>query len=69
MKDNEEALRKLKEFADLILTHNREIKRRCDDSVVKVVGKVPTFIRRSRGYSPLPIEAPFKLPKGVEIIK
>ena len=65
VKNNDEALNKLKEFSDLILTHNREIKRRCDDSVVKVVGKVPTFIRRSRGYAPLPVGVPFKLPKKV----
>ena len=65
VKDNEEALNKLADLADLILVHNREIKRRCDDSVVKVVGGVPTPIRRSRGYVPLPVELPFKLPKKV----
>ncbi|WP_461829303.1 carbamoyltransferase HypF, partial [Aquifex sp.] len=65
VKDNDEALAKLSEFADYILTHNREIKRRCDDSVVKVIAGIPTPIRRSRGYAPLPIELPFKLPKKV----
>jgi hydrogenase maturation protein HypF len=61
VKDNEEALNKLSEIADLILVHNREIKRRCDDSVVKVVGGIPLPIRRSRGYAPLPIKLPYKL--------
>ena len=65
VKDNEEALERLSAFADLILLHNREIKRRCDDSVVKVIGGVPTPIRRSRGYAPMPIELPVKLPKKV----
>jgi len=65
VKDNEEALEKLVSFADFILTHNRDIKRRCDDSVVKVIGGIPTPIRRSRGYSPLPIELSFSLPKKV----
>lgn len=65
VKDNEEALRKLSLFADMILIHNRDIKRRCDDSVVKVVGGIPQPIRRSRGYAPLPVKLPFKLPKKI----
>jgi len=65
VKDNQEALEKLVNFADFILIHNRDIKRRCDDSVMKVIGGVPTPIRRSRGYSPLPIELPFSLPRKV----
>jgi len=65
VKDNEEALNKLSEIADLILVHNREIKRRCDDSVVKVVGGIPLPIRRSRGYAPLPIRLPYKLKNKV----
>jgi len=65
VKDNEEALNKLSEIADLILVHNREIKRRCDDSVVKVVGGIPLLIRRSRGYAPLPIKLPYKLKNKV----
>jgi hydrogenase maturation protein HypF len=65
VKDNEEALNKLSEIADLILVHSREIKRRCDDSVVKVVGGIPLPIRRSRGYAPLPIKLPYKLKNKV----
>ncbi|MCI4454540.1 MAG: carbamoyltransferase HypF, partial [Thermodesulfobacterium sp.] len=65
VKDNEEALNKLSEIADLILVHNREIKRRCDDSVVKVVGGIPLLIRRSRGYAPLPVRLPYKLKNKV----
>ncbi len=65
VKDNAEALEKLSQLADLLLLHNRDIKRRCDDSVVKVVGGVPLPIRRSRGYAPLPIKLPHKLSKKV----
>ncbi|AHE96110.1 transcriptional regulator [Thermocrinis ruber] len=65
VKDNEEALNKLSEIADLILVYNREIKRRCDDSVVKVVGGIPLPIRRSRGYAPLPVKLPYKLKNKV----
>jgi len=41
---------------DFSLLHNRIIKNRCDDSVVKVVGDNASFIRRSRGFVPSPVE-------------
>lgn len=37
------------------LSHNREIKTPLDDSVVRVVRSKPHFIRRARGYVPLPV--------------
>ncbi len=40
---------------DAVLTYNREIHNRIDDSVAMVVGGVPRLIRRSRGYAPSPI--------------
>jgi len=43
---------------DLVLSHNRPIANRCDDSVVmaEAGGKSPlTFVRRARGYAPQPI--------------
>ncbi|RTZ61371.1 MAG: carbamoyltransferase HypF [Gammaproteobacteria bacterium] len=61
VKDNGEAISKLKDLADAIVFHDRDIVRRCDDSVVKVVGGVPLYIRRSRGVVPLPIILPFRL--------
>lgn len=42
--------------ADISLVHNRKIKNRCDDSVIKFVRNKPVFIRRSRGYVPAPIQ-------------
>jgi hydrogenase maturation protein HypF len=49
------ALKKLGNFVDYFLFHNREIAQRCDDSVVRLHGKNPSIIRRSRGYAPAPI--------------
>ncbi len=65
VKENDEAISKLRRVADLVLTYNREIERRCDDSVVKVIGGVPTPLRRSRGYAPLPVRLPLPLRKSV----
>ncbi len=65
VKDNDEAFEKLSIFTDYILVHNRDIKNRVDDSVVRVVDKKISFIRRSRGYAPLPVKLPFKLRRKV----
>jgi hydrogenase maturation protein HypF len=40
------------------LTHDRKIINRCDDSVIKVIAGNPFFLRRSRGYVPLPVKMP-----------
>ena len=68
-KDNEEAFLKLKGIADGFLIHNRDILRRCDDSVIKAdtgkQGYAPFFIRRSRGYVPEPVKLPFNLKRNV----
>ncbi len=40
------------------LTHERTIVNRCDDSVLKTVNNHVLFLRRSRGYTPLPIPLP-----------
>ena len=42
-------------FCDEILTDNRKILLRADDSVMTFFKNQPSMIRRSRGYSPLPI--------------
>ncbi|HHG74247.1 MAG TPA: carbamoyltransferase HypF, partial [Persephonella sp.] len=65
VKDNDQAFEKLSVFTDYILVHNRKIKNRVDDSVVRVIDKRISFIRRSRGYAPLPVKLPFKLKRKV----
>ena len=52
---DEEALEALGTIADLILTHNRPIRLRADDTVLDWYEEKPYPIRRSRGYAPLPI--------------
>ncbi|MGD9545155.1 MAG: carbamoyltransferase HypF [Methylocystis sp.] len=56
VKDNEEAQERLASIADLIVTHDREIVTRIDDSVISVVAAAPIFLRRARGFVPEPIE-------------
>ncbi len=45
---------RLGRIADYFVTYNREIIGQGDDSVLYVVNKKPYFIRRSRGYIPVP---------------
>ncbi|TWB89368.1 hydrogenase maturation carbamoyltransferase HypF [Bradyrhizobium macuxiense] len=60
--DNGEALRRLAGIADLIVTHDRDILTRADDSVVSVVAGRCQFIRRARGYVPEPIRLARSVP-------
>jgi len=53
---NKEAFSRLKGLADYFLIHNRDIRMRTDDSVVRIFQKKEFFIRRSRGYAPQPIK-------------
>lgn len=54
--DNDEAEQKLKNIADLIVTHDRAIATRADDSVMQIVAGAPSFLRRARGFVPEPID-------------
>ena len=38
------------------LTHERNIINRCDDSVLKVIGNKTFYLRRSRGFTPIPLK-------------
>ncbi|CCD88854.1 carbamoyl phosphate phosphatase [NiFe] Hydrogenase maturation protein [Bradyrhizobium sp. ORS 285] len=60
--DNDQALAALADIADLIVTHDRDIVIRADDSVVTLMAGGPRFIRRARGYVPEPIRLPCALP-------
>lgn len=52
---DEDALDALSSVADLILSHDREIRLCADDSVMDFYDGAPYMIRRSRGYAPLPL--------------
>lgn len=60
--EDDDARQRLAVIAEGMLTHNRAIHMRCDDSVVRVVAGDRQFLRRSRGYAPEPISLPFELP-------
>jgi hydrogenase maturation protein HypF len=60
---DDEASEKLSGIADAILTHNRPIHVRTDDSVLRVFQGKPLFYRRSRGYVPRPVVVPLETGK------
>jgi len=47
-----EALEKLGGIADVFLTHDREIYRQVDDSIVHIIKNEPVLLRRARGFVP-----------------
>ena len=53
-RDDKEAVEELSQLCDLILSHDRKIRIRADDSVMDFYREEPYMIRRSRGYAPLP---------------
>ena len=53
-RDDEEATTELSHLCDAILSHNRKIRIRADDTVMDFYENEPYMIRRSRGYAPLP---------------
>lgn len=54
-RSDEDALGALAPLSDAILSHNRKIRLRADDSVMDFFDGKPYMIRRSRGYAPLPV--------------
>ena len=53
-RDDEDALNELSGLCDVILSHDRKIRLRADDTVMDFYRGEPYMIRRSRGYAPLP---------------
>jgi hydrogenase maturation protein HypF len=56
--DDDEALSRLGGIADFVLTHDRAIATRVDDSVVRMMAGAPRVLRRARGYAPAAIPLP-----------
>ncbi|MCK4308208.1 carbamoyltransferase HypF, partial [candidate division WOR-3 bacterium] len=68
---NDDASAKLKETADFLLVHNRDIFIQCDDSVTRVFPCTgdEIIIRRARGYVPEPVRLRgFDLPEGTAVL-
>lgn len=61
-RDDAEVVEELSYLCDCILSHNRKIRIRADDSVMDFYKGEPYMIRRSRGYAPLPfmVSTPWK---------
>ncbi|MGD9086266.1 MAG: carbamoyltransferase HypF, partial [Desulfobacterales bacterium] len=53
--DNDDAFERLADIADYFLIHNRDIYLRSDDSILKHTAGRRRYIRRSRGFVPIPI--------------
>ena len=53
-RDDEDARRELGSLCDAILSHNRLIRVRADDTVMDLFEDRPYMVRRSRGWAPLP---------------
>lgn len=53
--DNQQAFEALSGIADYFLSHDRDILRPLDDSIVRVIANKTTVLRRARGYVPTPM--------------
>lgn len=52
----------LKKITDHIVSYNRKIVTRTDDSVIQIANKKTIFIRRARGYVPTPVKLAYPVP-------
>lgn len=64
-RNDADAVKEIGDFCDLILSHNRKIRLRADDSVCDWLDGKPYMIRRSRGFAPLPFMTAQKQHKQV----
>jgi hydrogenase maturation protein HypF len=62
--EDDDALARLDEIADLFLVHDRPIHIRVDDSVMRAMpGRPPVWVRRSRGAVPRALALPLPAPR------
>ena len=57
-RDDADAISELGPLSDVMLSHDRRIRIRADDTVMDFYRGTPYMVRRSRGYAPLPIALP-----------
>lgn len=65
--ENQNAEQELKHIADKLVSYNRPIVTRVDDSVVRLINNKPMFIRRARGFVPTPIQLPHAIPSTLAL--
>jgi hydrogenase maturation protein HypF len=63
--DDDDGVARLGPLVDGLLTHDRPIHIRCDDSVVRAGSGRLQLLRRSRGYAPEPLPLPFAARRAV----
>ena len=63
--ENHEIIQRLSHISDAYLHHNRPIVRPADDAVFRSIQQRPRPLRLGRGYAPLEMRLPFKLPHPV----
>ncbi len=66
--DDEIARIELASIADFLLTHDRGIAVRLDDSVLRVAAGAPRLIRRARGFAPAPVALPVSLAASLPLL-
>jgi hydrogenase maturation protein HypF len=69
-REEEDALAELGELCDAILSHDRKIRMRADDTVMDFYEGKEYMIRRSRGYAPLPylVEDASSSKNGIQVL-
>ncbi len=67
MIQDEKAHNELIAIADLVISYNRRVITRVDDSVIRHTNNVPRFIRRARGFSPVSVQLPFSIPSTLAL--
>ncbi len=58
---DDDARDRLGPLVDALLVHDRPIRVRCDDSIVRVEHGAPSMLRRARGYTPASVPLPHPL--------
>jgi hydrogenase maturation protein HypF len=53
---DDEAIRSLMPVTGCVVSYNREISNRVDDSVIRVINGLTGMVRRARGFAPRPVE-------------
>lgn len=65
--NDEVAQHELASIADIIVSYNRQIVTRLDDSVLRVINKKSFFIRRARGFVPTSIQLAYPIPSTLAL--